>query len=253
MKIKHLFILFTLLTFISCTSYKEQLKLKNKIYNDFDNRNYSTAKKEISEFEIKYPHSFFISDVNKIKRQINEIDEENQRIKLKHLRKNFYNDAYLYTHKYYDDMTKITWYYYNNTNNSRYSYNEHIYAYIGKKDNDPTPWLRIVLTYHARDWLFVNKYIFKCNNTIFSVYAFNKDSDVKHGGIYEWTDFSLDDFGYYNLLTIIKANNVKVRFDGSKSSSTFYLTDTELSGLKTIFKLYIGLGGNTNYNDIKDL
>lgn len=146
----------------------------------------------------------------------------------------------------YDDVKGITWYYDRST--PQYTNYNSFHIYIGK-EKTKRPWLRFRIQYTADDWLFIQSYIIKTDNssyTIETTYG-QVETDNGSGAIWEWFDVNMDNTKYQIIKDIIDSKSVKLRYNGKQYYKDRYLTSSEKQGLKNVLDAYEALGGSLSF------
>jgi hypothetical protein len=146
----------------------------------------------------------------------------------------------------YDDVKGITWYY--DKSAPQYTNCNSFHIYMGTQKNS-TPWLRFRIQYTADDWLFIQSYIIKTDNSSYTISTSYGDveQDNGSGGIWEWLDVSMDNEKYNIIKDIISSKTVKLRYEGQQYYKDRIITYSEKIGLKNVLDAYEALGGSFDF------
>ena len=213
----------------------EQLKEISKLLNDNNikaaNDNLANVKKKINENAVK--DNIVLEKYNSLAKQINEkkrrFDNALKRMRIK-----------------YDDMEEITWY----TDKSTTPYNNinSVHLYIGKKA-DGKPWLRFRIQFEDDDWLFINSYIFKTDDSNYEYIPLSVKRDNNYGRIWEWSDQYVNKAVYEIVNAIVNSKSCKIRFKGDHYYKDRVITQEEKYAMRNVLDAYEALGGTFTFND----
>lgn len=136
-----------------------------------------------------------------------------------------------------DEFEDYTWIKHNTSPN--YTNCNTIYLYFKKNADGRFKNLRLRIQYEADDWLFINRVVFNCDGENFIYLPLDMQSDLGHGRIWEWSDdLVITKHDTEIVYKIAKANQVKVKFKGSKYYATRTMDDEELRAFKETFEYY---------------
>lgn len=147
----------------------------------------------------------------------------------------------------YDDVRNITWYYDKST--PTYTNYNSFNLYMGKEKSG-RPWLRFRIQYTADDWLFIQSYIIKTDNTSHTIQTKygEIETDNDSGDIWEWYDVPLNNELYNIIRDVINSKSVKLRYNGKQYYNDRTITGTEKQALKNILDAYEALGGQLSFD-----
>ena len=220
--------------------------------NFIEAKNYQDSKNSLIQLIDKHSAT---SQAIEAKRLLTEIDnlieiekkkEERERIENEKAERDRLANATRKLKTKYDDIRSITWYY-DKTTPSYTNYNS-FHLYMGKEKSG-IPWLRFRIQYTADDWLFIQSYIIKTDDTSHTIETkygeVETDSD---SDIWEWYDVPLNN-ELYNIITdVINSKSVKLRYNGKQYYKDRTITGTEKQALKNILDAYEALGGQLSFN-----
>jgi hypothetical protein len=151
--------------------------------------------------------------------------------------------------KDYDEFRKRTYYkdkrgkgfqsdHYKNVNTPDVKLN----LYFSIRDNSSTAeGLRFVIGFSDDDWLFLENVTFLIDGKKYIVTGkFERDND---SDIYEWLDKSVDNNINNLLKAIIKASDIKVRYNGKQYYKDAIINTNQVDAIKNIYEAYFEKGG----------
>jgi len=146
----------------------------------------------------------------------------------------------------FDDVKGITWYYDKST--PQYTNYNSFHIYIGT-EKTKRPWLRFRIQYTADDWLFIQSYIIKTDNSTYTIETSYGQVETDNGsdGIWEWFDVKMDNTKYQIVKDIIDSKSVKLRYNGKQYYKDRHLTNSEKQGLRNVLNAYEALGGSLSF------
>ena len=104
--------------------------------------------------------------------------------------------------------------------------------------------MRFKIQYFGSDWLFINSYIINVDGIKYEIQAdsgdFNRDND---SDVWEWYDVTPTSENIAMLRAISKSKNTIVRMVGDQYHKDVVITLTQKQALKTMFTVFMGLGG----------
>lgn len=136
-----------------------------------------------------------------------------------------------------DEIKEIEWYYDHAT--SEYINTNDIHLYIGvPKHGDP--FLRLRIRYTADNWLFIEKYIIKADDSKYTMLPgyFNVQRDNSGGEIWEWYDTSPTSNEIEMIRSIIESEQTTLRHEGSQYYNDRTITNSEKRALKNVLDAY---------------
>ncbi|MFD2116395.1 hypothetical protein ACFSTH_08080 [Paenibacillus yanchengensis] len=142
----------------------------------------------------------------------------------------------------YDLVKDITWYHDKTTTEGvdRSSFA----LYFGEQTTG-YPWLRIRLQYSGYEWVFVDSYIIKVDDTTFNINPSNGKikRDNKDGKVWEYYD-ALVTNEIYNIITaIIDSETTIIRHQGDQYYFDWFVIEAEKKALRNVLDAYEALGG----------
>jgi hypothetical protein len=147
--------------------------------------------------------------------------------------------------KTYDEVTEITWYY--DKTSPQYTNRNGFFLYIGQ-DKTNNCWLRLRIQYAGNDWVFIEKYIIKCDDLTFTIdteYGEVK-RDNSGGMVWEWLDKSPSKSELDMINSIIKSKKTILRCEGDQYHHDREITEKEKQAFQNILDTYAALGGGYN-------
>ena len=227
-------------------------KLLTQAKTQIESKDFVSAQQALETLIQKHPKSEQVKEAKlllpKIEQGIKEKEEATQAAKLEaeKAEKVRLANATKKLRTQYDDVKGITWYYDRST--PQYTNYNSFHIYMGK-EKDGKPWLRFRIQYTADDWLFIQSYIIKTDNssyTIETTYG-EVETDNGSGGIWEWFDVPMDNTKYSIIKDIIDSKSVKLRYNGKQYYKDRFLSSTEKQGLKNVLDAYESLGGTLTF------
>ncbi|BCO09289.1 hypothetical protein GF1_16650 [Desulfolithobacter dissulfuricans] len=164
------------------------------------------------------------------KKWVSESKVENQVIKPAHER---------YTVKSIDKFEKIIWY--ENKGHFFLSLISNIRIYIGKREKSP-PFLRMKVTYHGDDWLFVKSFSVLVDGKKYGPYLYDFKRD-NSSAVWEWCDVYVSGKEYKLIEDIISSKEAIIRFYGRLYIKDHTVTPKERDFLRKMMLSYKSLGG----------
>jgi hypothetical protein len=227
-------------------------RLLVKAKSEFDSKKFYTAKRTIDTLIAKHPNTNQAIEakslISMIDRKIKENEEleRKSKIETEKAAKARIANATKYMRSKYDDIKGITWYY--DINTPQYTNYNSFHIYIGKEKTS-NPWLRFRIQYAADDWLFIESYIVKTDNSSYTIQTSYGEVERDNGtsGIWEWYDVQMDSYKYNMIKDILKSNNVKLRYEGQQYYKDRSITSTEKQGLKHVLDAFEALGGSLSF------
>ena len=128
------------------------------------------------------------------------------------------------------------WYYGKRT--SKYRNRNDIYMYLAKfKSGLVKP--RLVIQYHADDWLFIKGYEILTDNNKYEIkLSRSADRDNNGGKIWEWADLEWADRYAEILNDIADSQTAKIRHNGQKYYKDRTITSREKQAIKDVMAVY---------------
>jgi hypothetical protein len=108
------------------------------------------------------------------------------------------------------------------------------------------PTLRLVITYVAEDWLFVQKYFIKTDSASYTIdpgSRFSIERDNSGGKIWEWHDAVVTDAQLPMLHELSKAKRATLRYEGKQYYKDRTVSAAELGRLREVLLAYRALAG----------
>ena len=136
------------------------------------------------------------------------------------------------------------WFYAKKT--SKYRNRNDIYMYLAKfKSGFVKP--RLVIQYHADDWLFIESYEILTDNNKYEIKLSRAaDRDNDGGKIWEWADLEWADRYGEILNDIANSQTAKIRHNGRKYYKDRTITNREKQSIKDVMTVY-KLEGNLQF------
>jgi Skp family chaperone for outer membrane proteins len=109
------------------------------------------------------------------------------------------------------------------------------------------PTLRLVVTYVAEDWLFVQKYFIKTDTASYTIdpgSSFRIERDNSGGKIWEWYDAVVTDAQLPMLQELSKAKGATLRYEGRQYYKDRTVSASELGRLREVLLAYRALAGS---------
>jgi tetratricopeptide (TPR) repeat protein len=216
----------------------EKTETKKSINNYLDKAHAAFQENDINAALEYIEKAKSISSGKFLINSIKDIEKEAFSIKLR------FSQALSKMRKKYDDVQEITWYY--DKTSPRYTNYNNVAIYIGIK-KDSSPWLRFRIQYTADDWLFINKYIFKIDD---STYEYTPENAVERDNsttVWEWSDESVESNIYKIITAVIQSKNCKIRCEGDQYYKDRIITKAEKQALQNVLDAYVVLGGKLDF------
>ena len=140
--------------------------------------------------------------------------------------------------KQYDELEGITWY----TDPSTNSLSTSFHLYFGQKKSG-TPWLRLRIRYHSRDWLFIKSFFVVADGHRFDKPYAKFQRNHGSGSIWEWYDESVSVSDMAMIKDIIKSKKATIRFKGNQYFRDHEITEQEKKSLQNVIEAFEALGG----------
>ena len=137
-----------------------------------------------------------------------------------------------------DEMSEVA--FYHAPTSTKYFNRNEVRAYIGITGDVSA--LRFRVQYAGDDWLFIQKYVFKCDTSIITYYKTADKTEVLDGGqIAEWFDVSvgMEELGL--LRAIAGAKTVKLRLEGKQFYKDRTLNKKEIAAMAQVLKAWDAL------------
>lgn len=176
-----------------------------------------------------------LDKLTKKKRYLAELKEKEHKNKI--------NKAVRSLRKKVDDMSSNTWY--QDKSSPIYLNRSGFFVYMGTIENS-SPWLRLKIQYFADDWLFIEKYIIKADDQIFTITEkeYNEiQTDNGDGNIWEWLDRKVSSQELIMLKKVSESKNAKIRFEGKQYRKDKIITSKQKKAIKNMLDAYEALGG----------
>lgn len=222
-------------------------KLYSEAENFFNEGNLYKSKSTLNLLFDKHPTSkqteqgkvllSQIEDILKKEQEAKELaekqkaEEEEQRIAnaLKNMRKK------------YDEVTEITWFY--DKTSPQYTNRNSFFLYIGQ-DSKNNRWLRLRIQYTGDDWVFIEKYIIKCDDSSYTIDTEYQEvkRDNSGGAVWEWLDKSPSQSELDMINSIIKSKKTILRCKGDQYHYDREISQNEKQALQSILDAYAALG-----------
>jgi outer membrane murein-binding lipoprotein Lpp len=186
----------------------KQLILLIKKY--LQQKNSNKVKKILKELLDKYPSERNNKEVGELIQENEELIQEKKKKEQK-LMKTL--NKYMEISK--DDIDNITWYqpklpcFFDDFEMTV------LYAYIGQDNETKKPWLRIVVRYQKKDWLFIHKFVIVTDNKKYTYEKKFKREVLHNGLIKEWIDFYANEEDIKMLYDLAKSKKFKLRLYGT--------------------------------------
>lgn len=248
---------------------KNENQILKEIEELIKNKNYDEALKKLKKYKnVDIPNSkieklFIIAKVSKIKIELKKLPVSKYRENLKLYREllalepnnkiyiekiKFYNNkliaqnkivlaqnkknreiALSHLDKKYDDIKNITWY--KDKTSTKYRNENAFYLYFSPNN------LRLVIQYYADNWLFIDNYIIKADDKIYTINGRVERDNGNGGKIWEWIDINVNN--KIEILTnIANSSNAKIRFNGKQYYEERIITEREKEAMKNILISY---------------
>ncbi|MUM78296.1 hypothetical protein GKC30_11685 [Pseudodesulfovibrio sp. F-1] len=108
-------------------------------------------------------------------------------------------------------------------------------VYLGIRNKEV--WGRFELTYHAYDWLFVNRFSVVADEYVYNSPSLNFDRDSTDR-VWETFDGDLSNTLYTVAEKISQSNKTIIRFYGNEGTSDFTVSSTQKNNIASTIKLY---------------
>lgn len=142
----------------------------------------------------------------------------------------------------FDEVKEITWYHDKTTTD--YVDENSFAIYIGKEKTGE-PWLRIRLQYAGDDWVFVDSYIIKADDTTFNINPsygeIKRDHD--YGVVWEYYDGPVTDEIYNMIIAIMDSKKTIIRHQGDEYRFDWTVKEAEKKAIRNVLDAYEALGG----------
>ncbi len=167
--------------------------------------------------------------------------KESKKLENDSLRKELLSSASKKMRVKVDDMNEITWYF-DKTSPQFVNYNG-FFIYVGL-GTDRKPFLKLSIQYAADDWLFIDKYIIKVDEKLYTI-SENSYGEIKtdngNGGIWEWLSRDVGESELEIIKAVANGTNVKIRFEGKRYYKDKMITEEQKLALKNILSFYESL------------
>jgi hypothetical protein len=138
-----------------------------------------------------------------------------------------------------DDMEQINWYYDKRAKN--WILNKYFKLYFGIAGNPDEPHLlplRLQVQFTGDTWIFAESIMIKVGEKVYTFKPNNWEHDNSSGSVWEKCDEPISNLDPVLLEAIVNAEEVKIRFDGSKSYSDFTLPKAQLAAVKNVYNIW---------------
>jgi hypothetical protein len=138
--------------------------------------------------------------------------------------------------KVHDDIEETTWYF--DPSSPRVLNQNAFFLYFGtKKGSEPGLWLRI--QYHGDDWLFINKYVIKCDSESFEVVPeWGEVRRDNYDTVWEWYDCDANDYVLSMVQAVIASRRARLRYQGADYRKDRDITASEKQALKRVLDAF---------------
>lgn len=146
-----------------------------------------------------------------------------------------------------DKMRNIT--FYQSPASPKYVNANAFYLYFGKEDSGRLTSMRLVMRYHADEWLFINKAWAKADGVDVTPpqktgRLMGWERDNGDGKIWEWSDAPIDTpESIAAVRRIANAKDVTVRFEGKQYYKDRTITAAQLKAMRDIIAAYEAASG----------
>ncbi len=117
-----------------------------------------------------------------------------------------------------------------------------VYCYF-KTKNESAGNFRFVIQYASEDWIFYEKALFSIDGVAYSYIPSKTERDSGNGGVWEWSDESVDISDMTLIEALASAKKAKMKLLGSQYHKEYTLTQQQLLSIKQSLELYKSLGG----------
>jgi hypothetical protein len=133
-----------------------------------------------------------------------------------------------------DNIKNTVWYYDKSTPhyvNSR----SNVHLYIGDDDSSP-PWLRFRISYVADDWLFIEQYVIKADDHVFTIPVghYGVERDNGSGDIWEWYDTNAGPEEIRIADAIANSKTAIIRYEGKQYRRDRAVSIAEKQAIKNV-------------------
>lgn len=143
-----------------------------------------------------------------------------------------------------DEVTGVTWYRDKSTTKYVNSNSFHLYFGIGNKE-DSIPVLRLNIQYTGEDWIFINNYTIKTDNSTYNISPsygeVKRDNDG--GKVWEYYDTHLKSEQHKWIEEIITSDKTIVRHSGDQYHHDRIITAKEKTAMENVLEAFKVLGG----------
>lgn len=147
----------------------------------------------------------------------------------------YFDTAFADLKKDIDEVNDVAFYSDRSTPNTVTANNMQLYI-ARSKGNELA--LRLRICYTAEDWLFINRYIFKCDNERF----FYTPIDFKHDNsaytVAEWSDEEVKGDLMSTIFKVVSSNKVILRSEGSTYYKDRTISTKELKAMLRVYNKY---------------
>ena len=135
-----------------------------------------------------------------------------------------------------DKMEDVRWYT-STEYGSAFNGPSHIAAYIGESKGQVS--LKVMITYHADDWLFIKNYKFLVDGEKFESGPLIPEQRVESGdGVYEWTHTNASVENIALLKAIWKSKKATIRYSGTQFYRDRVISEREKRALGKVITAY---------------
>jgi hypothetical protein len=112
------------------------------------------------------------------------------------------------------------------------------------EQKDRKPYLVIHINYYGDDWLFIENYLIKADDELFSITPDNEVvSEVANNGkVIETFDKEVDDNLMEMIEKLAKAKRIKLRYEGKSKNKEIDLSVAEIFNALKVYKLMLEIG-----------
>ena len=137
-----------------------------------------------------------------------------------------------------DEFNEVDFYYH--PTSPKYSNANGFYCYFGMSNDRPTS-LRLIVQYHADDWLFINtaKFLIDGEKSVIPLNEFKRDNSG--GKIWEYSDTPVNEVTLGVLYKIAESKETKMRLEGSQYYKDVVITSKQKTALRKMIDMYMAL------------
>jgi len=141
----------------------------------------------------------------------------------------------------YDEVSEVTWY--KDKTSPKYVDENAFYIYVAELDDVPRLMLRI--QYSGEDWVFIDHYNIKIDDTSYKIDSSNGKimRDTNNGFVVEYYNGLVARYEYDMIKSIIESEKTIVRGQGDQHRHDHTITAAEKTALQNVLDAYESLGG----------